>query len=147
MCPERLDASCSKPFCTIACGGRRSTGGITAILKVIFGDTQRQLGACNQTASIADYISYRLRKSSRYKDSIEYAQKALDIRRKFLPECNRLVFDSFLALAALQVLDKNFAAAKKNADSALAIATKARSGDAKYRARVLVVRISRAIRH
>jgi tetratricopeptide (TPR) repeat protein len=119
------------------------TGGITGALKVLLSDTERQLGPCNQTASLADYLSDRYKKSKLYKEAIVYSQKALDLRLKSLPELDRNVYESLINLGELQCLNHDWAAAKKNGDRALAIANKVHSGAAKYKARTLLVRISR----
>ncbi len=120
------------------------TGGITGALKVILRDTLQQLGPCNKTATIADYISVRYKKSKLYKDAIAYTQKALDMRQKSLPEVDKSVFDNLLVLGELQATVHDYAAARKNAEKALEMATKAHSGAAQYKARVLLVKIPRA---
>ena len=119
-------------------------GGVMAALKNILEETQRQVGNCYWTATIADYIADRYIKTQSWKEAIVYAKRSALINQHLRVVIPQDVYTSVIALAQLQFNDHDFAAAKTNAELALAVATKAHAADGVSHARTLLSRIKTA---
>jgi Tetratricopeptide repeat len=118
-------------------------GGPLAGIRAIFALTEKQMGQCEQTASVADYISNQYKNSSNYPESKRWYLKVLEIRERVFGKNDLRIAGALIEVADNEILTHEYASAKAHAERALAIATSERAPHCQIQARVLLKRLSK----